>query len=87
MATAFGPSGQSPTSLSKTLEKVLEDAQHTGEINLAGRKLKEYPKIASKYDLVDTMTTGTPKLYPFHHTTCIICHSHLHPWIKSFGSE
>ena len=80
MATAFGPSGQSPTSLSKTLEKVLEDAQHTGEINLAGRKLKEYPKIASKYDLVDTITTGALEFIRSitHLHNMSTCHYH-HP--------
>ena len=50
--------GQSPTSLSRTLERVFEEAQHTGEINLSGRKLKEYPKVAAKYDLGDSTLTG-----------------------------
>ena len=59
MANSFGPSGQvSPTMFSRTLERVFEDAQHTGEINLSGRKLKEYSKIAEKFDLVDTTTVG-----------------------------
>ena len=58
MATAVSPGGQSPTSLSRTLEKVFDEAQHTGEIHLSARKLKEYPKVAGKYDLVDTTVTG-----------------------------
>ena len=58
MATAFGHGGQSPTSISRTLEKVFDDAQYSGEINLSGRKLKDYPKISNKYDLADTSTTG-----------------------------
>ena len=59
MANSFRPSGQvSPTMFSRTLERVFEDAQHTGEINLSGRNLKEYSKIAEKFDLVDTTTVG-----------------------------
>jgi len=59
MANSFGPPGQvSPTMFSRTLERVFEDAQHTGEINLSGRKLKEYSKVAEKFDLVDTTTVG-----------------------------
>ena len=58
MATSFSPGGHSPTSLSRTLEKVFDEAQHTGELNLSGRKLKEYPKVASKYDLTDTSCAG-----------------------------
>ena len=58
MATALSPGGQSPTSLSRTLEKVLEDAQQTGDISLSGRKLKDYSKIASKYDLSDATSAG-----------------------------
>ena len=58
MATAVGAGGQSPTSLSRTLERVFEEGQHTGEIHLSGRKLKEYPKVAAKYDLGDSTVTG-----------------------------
>lgn len=58
MATPYSSGGQSPTSLSRTVERVFEDAQHTGEITLSGRKLREYPKIAPKYDLADTIHTG-----------------------------
>ena len=59
MATSFHGSGsQSPTSLSRTIEKVFDESQYTGEINLSGRKLKEYPKCACKYDLVDIASAG-----------------------------
>lgn len=58
MATTFNPGGHSPTSLSRTLEKVIDEAQFTGELNLNGRKLKDYPKVASKYDLTDTSSAG-----------------------------
>jgi len=53
-----GSGSQSPTSLSRTIEKVFDESQYTGEINLSGRKLKEYPKCARKYDLVDTTSAG-----------------------------
>ncbi|CAE1168394.1 Leucine-rich repeat and calponin homology domain-containing protein 3,Leucine-rich repeat and calponin homology domain-containing protein 2,Leucine-rich repeat and calponin homology domain-containing protein 1,Leucine-rich repeat and calponin homology domain-containing protein 4 [Acanthosepion pharaonis] len=55
MAATYGTGGQSPTSISRTLERVFEEAQLSGEILLCGRNLKEYPKIASKYDLADTV--------------------------------
>ena len=48
----------SPTSISRTIEKVFDDSQYTGEIGLAGRKLKEYPKCSAKYDLIDTTVAG-----------------------------
>ena len=48
----------SGSNLSRSLDKVLDDAQYTGEIKLSGRKLKEYPKGASKYDLSDTVISG-----------------------------
>ena len=58
MAAVPPAGGQSPTSLSRTLERVFEEAQHTGEINLSGRKLKKYPKVSAKYDLGDSTLTG-----------------------------
>ncbi|XP_060082648.1 leucine-rich repeat and calponin homology domain-containing protein 1-like isoform X4 [Ylistrum balloti] len=62
MATTFSSGSQSPTSLSRTIDRVFEDAQHTGEINLSGRKLKEYPQsVAVKYDLVDTIGADLSK--------------------------
>jgi hypothetical protein len=59
MAAGTQPLGsQSPTSVSRTIEKVFDESQYTGEINLSGRKLKDYPKCACKYDLVDTTSAG-----------------------------
>ncbi|CAH1781062.1 unnamed protein product, partial [Owenia fusiformis] len=52
---------QSPTSLTRTLEKIFDDAQNTGRIPLSGRKLKEYPRIARKFDLIDTSSTDISK--------------------------
>ena len=66
MATVFDGSGsQSPTSLSRTIEKVFDESQYTGEINLSGRKLKEYPKCACKYDLVDITSAGKHQSFFF----------------------
>lgn len=53
MATGF--LGVPSPVLARSLERVLEDAQYTGLLNLSGRKLKEYPRIATKYDLSDTV--------------------------------
>ncbi|XP_071838099.1 uncharacterized protein [Apostichopus japonicus] len=38
----------------RSLEKVLEDAQMTGILNIGGRNMREYPQIAINYDLEDT---------------------------------
>ena len=57
MATTFSTGTQSPTS-HKPLEKIFEEAQSTGAVCLCGRKLREYPKISSRYDLIDTISAG-----------------------------
>jgi hypothetical protein len=66
MASNFhGGGSQSPTSLSKPIERVFEDAQHTGEISLSCRKLREYPNLAAKYDLIDTISAGQASVVIF----------------------
>ena len=50
--------GTSQSHVSRSLEKLLEDAQFTGELNLSGRNLKEFPKVAVQYNLSDTCNTG-----------------------------
>ena len=57
-AVNTGGGHSSPTSLSRTLEKVLEDAEQTGEILLSGRKIKDFAKVSSKYDLSDATIAG-----------------------------
>lgn len=42
--------------LTRSLEKILEDANLSGELKLSGRKLKEFPK--GKYNLSDTVFAG-----------------------------
>ncbi|XP_066963369.1 DISP complex protein LRCH3 isoform X4 [Macrobrachium rosenbergii] len=62
MAGVSGPhSANSPRNLSRSLDKILADAQLTCELKLSGRKLKEYPKGASKYDLSDTVVADLSK--------------------------
>ncbi|XP_069973020.1 DISP complex protein LRCH3 isoform X5 [Penaeus vannamei] len=62
MAGAGGPhSANSPCNLSRSLDRILVDAQATCELKLSGRKLKEYPKGASKYNLSDTVLADLSK--------------------------
>lgn len=44
--------------LSRSLERILEDANLSGELKLSGRKLKDFPKAAGKYNLSDTVIAG-----------------------------
>uniref|UniRef100_T1IN84 Calponin-homology (CH) domain-containing protein n=1 Tax=Strigamia maritima TaxID=126957 RepID=T1IN84_STRMM len=53
--------GHAGSHLTRSLERVVEEAQLTGEIRLSGRKLKEFPKIASKYNLNDTVLADLSK--------------------------
>lgn len=53
--------------LTRSLERILEDAHLSGELKLSGRKLKDFPKVAGKYNLNDTVIAG--KL-PF---CCCLC--------------
>ncbi|XP_067669107.1 DISP complex protein LRCH3-like isoform X3 [Haliotis asinina] len=61
MAATYGSGSQSPPVIGRPLERVFEEAQHTGEVNLSGRKLKDYPKISTKFDLVDTIVADLSK--------------------------
>ncbi|XP_026468444.1 leucine-rich repeat and calponin homology domain-containing protein 3-like [Ctenocephalides felis] len=45
--------------LTRSLEKILEDANLSGELKLSGRKLKEFPK--GKYNLSDTVFADLSK--------------------------
>lgn len=53
--------------LSRSLERILEDAALSGELKLSCRKLKDFPKIISKYNLSDTVIAGklTSIIYKF----------------------
>ncbi|XP_007890445.1 leucine-rich repeat and calponin homology domain-containing protein 2 isoform X2 [Callorhinchus milii] len=45
--------------LNRSLERVLEEAVHSGILNLSGRKLKEFPPVS--YDLTDTVQADLSK--------------------------
>ncbi|XP_072914549.1 leucine-rich repeat and calponin homology domain-containing protein 2-like isoform X8 [Hemitrygon akajei] len=47
------------TQLNRSLERVLEEAVHSGILNLSGRKLKEFPAV--NYDLTDTVQADLSK--------------------------
>lgn len=49
---------QLPNPLTRSLEKILEEAHLSGELKLSGRKLKEFPRTGGKYDLSDTVIAG-----------------------------
>ncbi|XP_041483576.1 leucine-rich repeat and calponin homology domain-containing protein 2-like isoform X2 [Lytechinus variegatus] len=58
MAVAVSHSGGTQL---RSLEKVLEDAQVSGKLNLNGRNLRDYPKSAEKFDLLDTVEIDLSK--------------------------
>lgn len=41
------------------LLKIFEEANLSGELKLSGRKLRDFPKVAAKYNLSDTVIAGT----------------------------
>ena len=51
-----GSGPQSP--LNRNLERLFEDAHFTGELRVSSRRLREFPKLASKYNLNDTVFCG-----------------------------
>ncbi|XP_054716017.1 DISP complex protein LRCH3-like [Uloborus diversus] len=51
----------SPGASMRNIERVLEDAQLRGELKLNSRKLKDFPKIACKYDLLDVVKVDLSK--------------------------
>ncbi|KAG8224171.1 hypothetical protein J437_LFUL002293 [Ladona fulva] len=56
MATSvMNTSGHLQAQLTRSLDRVLEDASLSIELKLSGRKLKEFPKTGGKYNLNDTV--------------------------------
>ncbi|KAL9706393.1 hypothetical protein quinque_009911 [Culex quinquefasciatus] len=47
--------GHLQSQLTRSLERILEDANLSGELKLSGRKLKDFPKAAGKFNLSDTV--------------------------------
>lgn len=44
--------------LARSLERILEEAHYSGELILTNRKLKDFPKTGTKYNLNDTVIAG-----------------------------
>lgn len=44
--------------LTRSLERILEDANFSGQLRISGRKLKDFPKIAGQFVLGDTIFAG-----------------------------
>lgn len=59
---ASNMSGHIQKQLTRSLERILEEAHLSGELKLSGRKLKDFPKVgktgAAKYNLQDTVIAG-----------------------------
>ena len=59
---ASNMSGHIQKQLTRSLERILEEAHLSGELKLSGRKLKDFPKVgktgSSKYNLQDTVFAG-----------------------------
>lgn len=51
-------SGHIQNQLTKSLERILEEANQSGELKLSNRKLKDFPKTNEKYNLSDTVIAG-----------------------------
>jgi hypothetical protein len=52
-------SGHLQNQLTRSLERLLEEAHLSGELKLTGRKLKDFPNVGEKYNLRDTVIAGT----------------------------
>lgn len=61
-SAAAGGAGASPmlghSQLTRSLERILEEAHFSGELILTNRKLKDFPKMGAKYSLEDTVIAG-----------------------------
>ncbi|KAI5704536.1 hypothetical protein M8J75_006400 [Diaphorina citri] len=56
--TNMNLTSQSQVHLARSLERILEEAHLSGELNLSGRKLKDFPNSGGKYDLSDSVIVG-----------------------------
>uniref|UniRef100_A0A2C9L4F4 Calponin-homology (CH) domain-containing protein n=1 Tax=Biomphalaria glabrata TaxID=6526 RepID=A0A2C9L4F4_BIOGL len=76
MAASYGSGLQSPPPIGRPVDRVFEDAQYTGEIYLNGRKLRDYPKLCTKYDLSDTthVDISRNRLTELPHEVCDYIH-------------
>lgn len=49
---------ENPVAVSKSIEKILDDSQHTGELLLSAKKLTDLPASIINYDLSDLYFVG-----------------------------
>ncbi|XP_023028980.1 leucine-rich-repeats and calponin homology domain protein isoform X2 [Leptinotarsa decemlineata] len=54
-------SGHIQNQLNRSLERILEEANQSGELKLSNRKLKDFPKTNEKYNLSDTVIADLSK--------------------------
>ncbi|XP_057662874.1 leucine-rich repeat and calponin homology domain-containing protein isoform X2 [Diorhabda carinulata] len=54
-------SGHIQNQLTRSLERILEEANQSGELKLSNRKLKDFPKTNEKYNLSDTVIADLSK--------------------------
>lgn len=66
------------------MPKVFEEANLSGELRLSGRKLKDFPKAAAKYNLSDTVIAGNTHTYTLLFIALVIC-SNLNSCDVYFG--
>ena len=65
-ALSSSPGNCLHNSSSLSLEKLLHSASTTGDLNLAGRNLKEFPKHCCKYQLNDTTSAGKTEYHSIY---------------------
>ncbi|XP_018571944.1 leucine-rich repeat and calponin homology domain-containing protein 1 isoform X4 [Anoplophora glabripennis] len=53
--------GHIQNQLTRSLERILEEASQSGELKLSNRKLKDFPKTSEKYNLSDTVIADLSK--------------------------
>lgn len=58
-------SGTGQQNLTRSLEKILEEAHYSGELSLSNRKLKDFPKPTKEYNLSDTIIAGERRRFAF----------------------
>ncbi|KAI5742515.1 hypothetical protein M8J77_008082 [Diaphorina citri] len=62
--TNMNLTSQSQVHLARSLERILEEAHLSGELNLSGRKLKDFPNSGGKYDLSDSVIVVNSRTHP-----------------------
>jgi hypothetical protein len=60
--------------LTRSLEKILDECSASGELKLANRKLKDFPKYYGKFNLTDTVFAGEFKR---PRSSALLCETNL----------